>query len=142
LKKIIKDNELLAIIVSQNFNQKGIHFFTAQELSQQVAYMRHPEGKIIQPHFHNPLPREVIYTQEVLFLKRGKLRVDFYNDHLEYIESHVLGAGDTLLLIKGAHGFEVLEEIEMIEVKQGPYTGEQDKTRFVGVNPERLIIVE
>jgi len=142
MKKIKKDNKLLAIIISRNFNQKGIHFFTPQELSQQVAFMRHPAGKIIWPHFHNPLPREVIYTQEVLFIKRGKLRVDFYTDQLKYIESHILFAGDTLLLIKGAHGFEVLEEIEMLEVKQGPYIDDQDKTRFVGVKPEKLIIVE
>ena len=128
--------------MSRNFNKKGIHFFTPQELSQQVAYMRHPEGKRIQPHFHNPLPREVVYTQEVLFIKKGKLRVDFYDDQLKYIESHILNAGDTLLLIKGAHGFEVLEEIEMIEVKQGPYAGEQDKTKFPGSKPDRLKIVE
>ncbi|MFM6152888.1 MAG: hypothetical protein ACKPE3_07775 [Sphaerospermopsis kisseleviana] len=140
--EISHQNELLALIISHRFNQPGIHFFTSDELSQQLAYMHHPMGKIIQPHVHNPVPREVIYTQEVLFIKRGKLRVDFYNDQQEYLESRVLETGDVILLITGGHGFEALEEIEMIEVKQGPYVGEQDKTRFVGITKEQAKIVE
>ncbi|BAZ82389.1 hypothetical protein PN497_12480 [Sphaerospermopsis kisseleviana CS-549] len=142
IEQIIHQNELLALIISHRFNQPGIHFFTPDELSQQLAYMHHPMGKIIQPHVHNPVPREVIYTQEVLFIKRGKLRVDFYNDQQEYLESRVLETGDVILLITGGHGFEVLEEIEMIEVKQGPYVGEQDKTRFVGITKEQAKIIE
>ncbi|MGD1897591.1 MAG: hypothetical protein ACFB16_11650 [Phormidesmis sp.] len=121
---------LLAIIVSQKFREKGIHFFTPSGLSQQLAYMRHPAGKIIPPHIHNPVSRQVQYTQEVLLIKRGQLRVDFYNDDRQYLESRLLEAGDVILLIRGGHGFEVVEEVEMIEVKQGPYVGEQDKTRF------------
>ncbi|GCL36317.1 hypothetical protein SR1949_14200 [Sphaerospermopsis reniformis] len=142
LESITHHNQLLSIIISHRFNQPGIHFFTRDELSQQLAYMHHPMGKIIQPHVHNPVPREVIYTQEVLFIKRGKLRVDFYNDQQEYLESRVLETGDVILLITGGHGFEVLEEIEMIEVKQGPYLGEQDKTRFVGITKEQAKIIE
>jgi mannose-6-phosphate isomerase-like protein (cupin superfamily) len=129
-QEITHNDQLLGIIISSNFRKPGIHFFTPNSLSQQLAYMRHPEGKIIQPHVHNPVPREVTYTQEVLFIKSGKLRVDFYSDQQEYLESHVLEAGDVVLLVQGGHGFEVLEEVEMIEVKQGPYVGEQDKTRF------------
>jgi mannose-6-phosphate isomerase-like protein (cupin superfamily) len=120
--------------VSHRFNEKGIHFFTSNELSQQLAYMRHPTGRVIEPHVHNPVRREVHYTQEVLFIKRGKLRVDFYSDSLAYLTSRVLEAGDVLLLATGGHGFEVLEEIEMIEVKQGPYAGDSDKTRFKAVD--------
>jgi mannose-6-phosphate isomerase-like protein (cupin superfamily) len=122
--------ELFAVIVSAKFREQGIHFFTENHLSQQLAYMRHPTGKKIQPHIHNPAPREVVYTQEVLLIKQGRLRVDFYNEDRDYLESYILSAGDVILLIKGGHGFEVLEEVEMIEVKQGPFVGEQDKTRF------------
>lgn len=134
IKEITHHNQLLGVIVSHEFNQPGIHFFTPNELSQQLAYMRHPVGKVIQPHVHNPVLREVQYTQEVLFIKKGKLRVDFYNNEQEYLESCILGAGDVILLVTGGHGFEVLEEIEMIEVKQGPYVGEGDKTRFNSTN--------
>lgn len=130
IESIIHNDQLLAIIVSHRFDKPGIHFFTANELSQQLAYMRHPAGKLIDPHVHNPVPREVHYTQEVLFIKRGKLKVDFYNNDQQYIESRILESGDTILLATGGHGFEMLEETEMLEVKQGPYAGEEDKTRF------------
>jgi len=133
MEKIIFDNKLFAIIIPHNFNTHGVHFFTPDEFSQQLAYMHHPAEKIIEPHVHNPLPREVVYTQEVLFLKKGKLRVDFYDEHQNYIKSRILEAGDTILLASGGHGFKALEEIEMIEVKQGPYAGDADKTRFKGI---------
>ena len=142
IENITYHNQLLALIVSHRFNEPGIHFFTSNELSQQLAYMRHPVGKVIPPHVHNPVIREVQYTQEVLFIKRGKLRVDFYNNEQQYLESRTLEAGDVILLITGGHGFEVLEEIEMIEVKQGPYVGEQDKTRFSGISALQAKIVE
>ncbi|HEY3375025.1 MAG TPA: hypothetical protein VGK02_08200 [Candidatus Aquicultor sp.] len=133
IKQITHNNRLLSIIISNRYNEPGISFFTPEDFSQQLAYMCHPTGKIIQPHVHNSVHREVFYTQEVLFLKKGRLRVDFYDEDQSYLESHVLEAGDVILLATGGHGFEVLEEIEMIEVKQGPYAGEQDKTRFDGI---------
>ncbi|MCA2846811.1 MAG: hypothetical protein IM585_04210 [Pseudanabaena sp. M135S2SP2A07QC] len=140
IENITNQYQLLAVIVSDKFNKQGIHFFTPNELSQQLAYMHHPTGKIIEPHVHNPVLREVTYTQEVLFIKNGKLRVDFYDDNQQYLESRILESGDVILLVTGGHGFEVLEEIEMIEVKQGPYVGEQDKTRFIGISSNQANI--
>ena len=130
IDKIAHNNVLLALIVSDKYNIPGVHFFTDDQLSQQLAYMHHPKGKFIQPHIHNPVPREVHYTQEVLFIKKGKLKVDFYSNDQIYLESRTLLDGDVILLIQGGHGFEVLEELEMFEVKQGPYAGDKDKTRF------------
>jgi hypothetical protein len=141
IEQITYHHQLLALIISHQFNKPGIHFFSPDDLSQQLAYMRHPTGKIIQPHVHNPVPREVEYTQEVLFIKKGRLRVDFYNNHQEYLESRLLEAGDVILLVTGGHGFEVVEEIEMIEVKQGPYVGEKDKTRFQGITNQQAQIL-
>jgi mannose-6-phosphate isomerase-like protein (cupin superfamily) len=79
---------------------------------------------------HNLVPRNITYTQEVLIIKRGRLRVDFYDRNRTYLHSRILSAGDIILLASGGHGFEVLDEVEMIEVKQGPYAGDGDKTRF------------
>jgi len=142
IEQITYQNQLLALIVYRKFDELGIHFFTPNELSQQLAYMRHPVGKVIQPHVHNPIIREVQYTQEVLFIRKGKLRVDLYNSQQIYLESRILEAGDVILLVTGGHGFEVIDEIEMIEVKQGPYFKEHDKTRFVGITAEKAKIVE
>lgn len=142
IEEICTGEQLQAIIVRAGFDRPGITFFTANELSQQLAHMHHPTGKIIEPHVHNPVPREVSYTQEVLFIRRGRLRVDFYTDDQVYEQSRILEAGDVILLATGGHGFEVLDEVEMIEVKQGPYAGESDKTRFKAADPSILKIIE
>jgi hypothetical protein len=100
--------------------------------------MRHPKGKAISPHIHNPVARKVLYTQETLFIKKGKLRVDFYDNDKIYFESRILRDGDVLFLVTGGHGFEVLEEVEMIEVKQGPYTGDLDKSHLEGIRDNQV----
>lgn len=126
--------EVLAVIIRASFRKDGIEFFTPNSFSQQLGYMNRPAGYVIPPHVHNPVAREVHYTKEVLFIKSGRLRVDFYSDRQEYLESTILEAGDVILLAFGGHGFEMLEPTEMIEVKQGPYAGDQDKTRFDGID--------
>jgi hypothetical protein len=136
IETIQHDGRLLALIVTHHYDKPGVSFFTPNDLSQQLAYIRHPAGKIIESHVHSPLPREVLHTQETLLVKRGKLRVDFYDDDYSYLESRILEAGDVILLIQGGHGFEVLEEVEMFEVKQGPYA--EDKIRFSPKMPEQL----
>ena len=132
IENIYSGGRLLAIIIPHDFSAPGVNFITPHNLSQQLAFIHHPSGKIIDPHCHNPVSREVLYTQEVLVIKKGILRVDFYDDDRKFLESRTLGAGDVILLTECGHGFEVLEEVEMIEVKQGPYAGETDKTRFNG----------
>jgi hypothetical protein len=134
IERIEDGGVVLAIILRNEPAEPGIHFFTPSDYSQQLACMRHPTGHVIQPHVHNPVPRAVQYTQEALFLRRGRLRVDFYNTQRDYIESRVLGPGDVILLIAGGHGFEAIEEIDMVEVKQGPYAGDMDKTQFSGID--------
>lgn len=129
---------LLAIIIPHDYDQFGVSFCTSGDLSQQLAYMHHPAGHIIESHIHNVVRREVHYTKETLILRKGKLRVDFYDDARSYVESYILTAGDVILLASGGHGFKVLEEVEMIEVKQGPYAGEGDKTRFEGVSDDEV----
>lgn len=134
------NDQLLSIIIRRNFDKPGISFFTPGDFSQQLAYMRHPAGKVIPPHVHNLVLREVHHTQEVLVIRSGRLRVDFYDGQRNYIESRILEGGDVILLSAGGHGFEVLEEVEMVEVKQGPYAGENDKTRFEGVENIKIKI--
>jgi mannose-6-phosphate isomerase-like protein (cupin superfamily) len=142
IDRIQSGDVLLALIVPNTFNEMGVHFVTPPELSQQLAYIRHPGGKVIDTHFHNPVPREVSYSQEVLLIRKGRLRVDFFDEECRYVESRILEAGDTILLVAGGHGFDVLEEVEMIEVKQGPHLGERDKTRFPGVDAAEVRLPE
>ena len=122
--------EPIALIVRADFDEPGIHFFTPANFSQQVAAMQHPQGHKIAAHVHNLLVRQVLYTQEVLIIKRGKLRVNLYSSNKEFIDDKILKTGDVILLCGGGHSLEMLEESSMIEVKQGPYAGEGDKARF------------
>lgn len=131
IEHIKYQDEELAIIIRSNYSKEGIHFLTPDNYSQQLAYMHHKAGHSIIPHYHNMVPRTVHYTQEVLVIRKGKVRVDFYNMEQECVEHTILMEGDVLLLCAGGHGFEILEETEMIEIKQGPYVGENDKTRFI-----------
>lgn len=138
---IRRDDIILAIIIPCDHVAEGLSFITPESFSQQLAYMHHPAGKVIQPHIHKPLKREVSFTQEVLVIKRGKIRVDFYTPERDYLSSRLLVSGDTILLASAGHGFEVIEEVEMIEIKQGPYGGDDaDKVRFKSVSPEDITI--
>lgn len=130
MKQITHNDKILAIIIQKDYSKEGVEFFTPNDFSQQLAYMKHQKGKKIDAHTHNVIAREVNYTKEVLIIRKGKLRVDLYDDDRNYIESHVLEEGDVVLLAYGGHGFECLEEVEMVEIKQGPYLAEQDKIRF------------
>lgn len=130
IEKIQLNNLLLAIIIRSDFKKEGIEFFTNDNDSQQLGYMNRPKDYVIAPHRHNIVPREVHLTQEVLFIKSGKVRVDFYDNNQNYIQSEIVSQGDVILLSDGGHGFRMLEPSEMIEVKQGPYCGEIDKVRF------------
>jgi mannose-6-phosphate isomerase-like protein (cupin superfamily) len=130
VETIVHGLEPIALIIRADFDEPGIHFFTPDNFSQQLAFMKHSGGKRIEPHVHNMIQRQVLYTQEVLFVRKGRLKVNFYSSKRRYLESRILEGGDVILLCGGGHSFEMLEETSMIEVKQGPYAGENDKTRF------------
>lgn len=130
IEEIKFNSQLLAIIIRANYHKEGISFFTPGDFSQQLGYMNRPKGYVIDPHVHNLIERKVTLTQEVLYIKTGKVRVDFYDDDRNYLESKIVAQGDVILLAAGGHGFEMLEDAEMIEIKQGPYCGDEDKVRF------------
>ncbi|TDH28575.1 hypothetical protein EXU57_00415 [Segetibacter sp. 3557_3] len=130
IEKVVCNQKIFAIIIRAEFRSDGIEFFTPGEFSQQLAYMNRPKGYVVEPHIHVHTDRKVNLTQEVLIVKSGKVRVDFFNDNQAFLESVVISKGDVILLACGGHGFEFLEPTEMIEVKQGPYTDQNDKVQF------------
>ena len=140
IENITHEGRSLATLLRTSYYEHGIKFFTPDEYSQQLAYMNRPQGYVIQPHVHNSVPRQVQFTKEVLFIKSGRVRVDFYDDEKNYLESRILNPGDVILLAFGGHGFEMLEASEIIEVKQGPYAGDADKTRFEPVSSQHLLL--
>jgi hypothetical protein len=121
---------IFAIIIRNNYYKEGVEFFTPQDFSQQLGYMNHKAGHKISPHLHISVKRDVYLTKEVLFIKSGRVKVNFFDENKEFFSSEILSRGDIILLASGGHGFEMLEDTEMFEVKQGPYAGDQDKIRF------------
>lgn len=125
--------QLLAKIIPAGYDNDGINFVTGPEMSQQVGVLQHPKGHKIPPHIHNHILRESEITQEVLFIKSGRVAVDFYDTERVFVETKIISAGDILILLRGGHGFEVLDNhTQIIESKSGPYQGAADKTRFKG----------
>lgn len=140
VQKIIHNDKLYSVIIRAEFEKDGIEFFTPDEFSQQLAYMKRERGYVIPPHVHNQVQRDVFLTKETVFVRKGKVRIDFYDDDKNYLESRILKTGDVVLLAYGGHGFKMLETTEMIEVKQGPYVGEKDKERFEPVDTSKIIV--
>jgi len=140
IERILHKDVLLSMIIRADYKKDGIDFFTPDEFSQQLGYMNRPKDYVIAPHRHNLIERKVMYTQEVLIIRSGKVRADFYDDNQNYIKSSILFPGDVILLASGGHGFQMIEQSEIIEVKQGPYCGELDKVRFDPVSNKDIIL--
>jgi len=130
IERIVHEDRELALIVRRSFSDTGISFLTPPESDLQLGYMNRESGYEIEPHMHLRTRREIFSTQEVLIIKRGRVRANFYGGERTFVDSRVLEAGDILVLIAGGHGFEILESAEIFEVKQGPYVGNRDKERF------------
>jgi hypothetical protein len=130
VERIIEEGIEYAIIIRNNYHSEGLSFFTKNEASMQLGYMKRPRGEVIQAHQHPVHKREVYDTQEVLIIKSGILKVDIFNNNNKLVSSKELVSGDIILLSKGYHSFEMIETVEMIEVKQGPYIIGKDKIKM------------
>tara|TARA_X000000368_G_C22851212_1_gene632224 strand:- start:210 stop:608 length:399 start_codon:yes stop_codon:yes gene_type:complete len=131
IQKIRYKNKILALIIKNKYiKKKGINFFTDNKLSQQVAYMNHKKGHVIQPHIHKKRLKKIYDTSEVLIILNGSMKVDFYNYKKKYLFSKILVKNDIVILLTAGHGFKILKNCKFIEVKQGPYNPIKDKFKF------------
>ena len=134
IEHITHNEVVIAIIIRNEYSYDGIKFLSDEDFSLQIGYMSRPEGYKVIPHIHNPVERHTVGTQEVLFIKKGKIRIDFYSYEQVYLESRTLTTGDVIFLIGAGHGIDILEPAEIFEVKNGPYIEGADKGRFEGFN--------
>jgi|TARA_B110000285_G_scaffold83746_1_gene96164 hypothetical protein len=141
IENIKYNKKLFALIVRKKFrNKSGINFFTEKESTQQFGYMKHKKDYLIMPHKHNKRLTKILITIEVIILLKGLLRVDFYDEQKKYLFSKKVYAGDIIMLVNGGHGFKVLKDVEMIEVKQGPYNLAADKIKFNKIDEKKIKI--
>ena len=139
IEKIVHKKKLLALIVRGKYrNKKGITFFTPNNSTQQFGYMKYNKKHIIKPHLHKKRVTKISYTTEVILILRGRLRVDFYNIFKKYLFSKILNEKDIIMLVHGGHGFKVLKDIEMLEIKQGPYSLIKDKIKFEKIDEKKI----
>lgn len=140
IDRVYNGEELLSVIIRDNYHAQGITFITPDDFPHQLGYMNRDKDYVIVPHVHNKVPRNVDFTQETLVVKSGVVRVDFYTQEQEYIESRIVYKGDIILLASGGHGFKMLQPAEIIEIKQGPYAGAMDKVRFDPIDDSKVIL--
>ena len=119
-----------AVIIPAAYENEGIQFHSNPDDSLQIGSMNWAAGHHIQGHKHLSHPRTVEYSNEAIFVTKGKVRVNFLGNLGEVLTSRVLVAGDVILLLDGGHSFDIIEDARMVEVKQGPYVGEADKLRY------------
>ena len=130
VEKIFSGEQCLAYIIRASFLPERTTFLTPPEYKQQVGYVVYPAGGQIQRHVHKPLERQLVGTSEVLFVRQGCCEVELYNDDRQLVATRELREGDIMLMVGGGHGFRMIDDTVLLEVKQGPYTGIDEKERF------------
>ncbi|MCA9406380.1 MAG: hypothetical protein KC684_07580 [Candidatus Omnitrophica bacterium] len=122
IREIIHNNERVALIFHYSKIAPGVHFYTDASSLMQVGKQSRKKGSKISPHRHISVELKSTETQpELLYIEKGSIKVIFYDDDWKPFEEVVLLSKDMILLIQGGHGFEILEDTQMIEIKQGPY---------------------
>lgn len=129
-ERIPAEGPLLALLFSGADDPGETTFPTPDELNLQVGFVVYPAGGEIQRHDHKPLEREIVGTSEVLVVRSGRCEIDLYDHDRRPVATRELRAGDVILIVGGGHGFRMLEDTVLLEVKQGPYTGLDEKERF------------
>ena len=141
IEKVFHKKKLFALIVRSGFRKKnGVSFFTDKSYTQQFGYMKHKKNHLIKPHTHNKRLTKILTTTEVIVLFKGILRVDFYDKAKKYLFSKKVFKNNIIKLVDGGHGFKVLKDVEMLEVKQGPYSLSEDKVKFNSINEKKIKI--
>ena len=130
VEKILCNGKPLAFIIRRELEPQQTTFLTPSEFKQQVGFVVYPEGGEIQRHVHLPLERHLIGTSEVLVLRRGRCEIDIFDNERQLVATRELRQGDIMLMVDGGHGFRMLEDTVFLEIKQGPYTGIDEKERF------------
>ncbi len=130
LEQITYQKKPLAYLIRATMSPAQTTFVTPPEFKQQVGFVVYRAGGVIARHDHRPLERHLIGTSEVLIVRRGRCEIDIYNDAREWVATRELGPGDIMLMVSGGHGFRMIEDTVFLEIKQGPYTGEDEKEHF------------
>ena len=129
-EQVMWNGKVLAYLIRAEMSPEKTTFLTPPDLNFQVGFVVYPADGEIARHLHHPIERHVKGTSEVLIVKKGRCLIDIYNNEQELVVTRELRTGDVMLMVDGGHGFRMLEDTVLLEVKQGPYTGVDEKKRF------------
>jgi hypothetical protein len=124
------NDQPLTYIIRGEYMPSQTDFITPPEFKQQVGFIVYSAGGEVARHVHKPLQRHLVGTSEVLVIRKGRCIIDVYNDEKTLVDSREVKEGDVILMVNGGHGFRMIEDTVFLEVKQGPYTGIDEKERF------------
>lgn len=132
VERVELQGRLCALILRRELDCEGTRFFTPPENPMQLGVIQHNRGTEVRPHVHVESMRRIDGVQEVLHIEYGMVEAVFYSDEGVRLDSRTLGTGDTILLLGGGHGFRMIEDTRMLEVKQGPYRGVEEDKQCLG----------
>ena len=138
--EIIKYKHFIFGYIIRYKKKGGVNFLTPAKLNHQVGFLKHKKNHEIIPHLHLINKRKINYTSEVLIIQKGKIRIDLYNSKKKYLFSKIAKKNDIVILIKGAHGFKILNNCEILEIKQGPFNDKEDKIKFAHSKIKKILI--
>ncbi len=130
IETISDKGQILCVIIDTIQLPDHTTFLTPAEFKQQVGFVVYPKSGEVARHLHRKLERHLVGTSEVLIVKKGHCLIDIYNDDRELIATRELFPGNVMLMVGGGHGFRMLEDTVLLEIKQGPYTGLDEKEKF------------
>jgi hypothetical protein len=108
-------------------------FFSPADSSFQFGLLAHESGFVEAPHFHKAVDRKILDLQQMFIVQRGVVVVELFSDDGEKLREIKMEKGDAIVLIHGVHAIRVIEDMQCISVKQGPYLGEAEDKVFVDV---------
>jgi len=131
-EKVIDNGKILAIIIRDEEWTEGLNFVSSENDFMQVGFWNYMQGKDLLAHTHLQCERQVLKTQEVIFVKSGAVRLDLFSEEGKLLKSFDLKGGDTAVLLNGGHGYKILQDnTKVLEVKNGPYVGpDKDRKRI------------
>jgi hypothetical protein len=127
---IERDGTTYAYLLRASVTSDRTSFLTPDSLNMQLGFVVYKAGTGPAAHLHRPIERRITGTLELILVRSGLCDIDVYDDARQLVGSRTMSPGDAVLLVAGGHGFRMREDTVLLEVKQGPYTGIDEKVRF------------
>lgn len=138
LEKVTVDRKLCALIIRNTVDVKSSTFFSPRDLNLQIAIFKRKKNFVELPHYHKQIARKINRVEQFLFITKGQMVVDFFNQKKLFVKSKRLGKGDGILIISGTHSVRITRSCKAISIKQGPFLGDLNDKVDVKINDTRF----